>query len=49
MSKETLIKWSVGAAMVALAACIPIGIGMTLYTDNPNWLFLCAPILIFLS
>lgn len=32
-----------------LLLCPIVGVGMWLYTDNTSWLWLCIPIIIFLS
>jgi len=37
------------AICILLLALIPIGLIMTLQTSNPLWLWLCAPIILFLS
>ena len=49
MSKETLITWATNAFVVALVACIPLGIFLAVYFNNSSWLMLCATLLIFLS
>jgi len=32
-----------------LLACIPFGIGMAIYTNNGQWLWLCMVLIFFLS
>lgn len=37
------------ALVVVLAACVPVGILMAIGTGNSWWLWLSAPLLLFLS
>lgn len=43
---EQVLMWLVVGGLVT---CIPVGFGMALYTNNISWLWLCLPLLIFLS
>lgn len=47
--RDLMVKWSMNAIVVALVCCIPFGIAMTFYMDDPRWLWFCSPLLIFLS
>lgn len=47
--KEKLITWGINAFVVVMAAMPVVGISMWFYTGVNEWLYLCIPILIFLS
>jgi hypothetical protein len=46
MTREDL---AIGALIASCFALILTGAGMAIYTENVTWLWLCAPIVLFLS
>jgi len=49
VTKDTWIKIGTNALVIGLAACIPLGLFLAWWFDNPSWLVLCGTLLIFLS
>jgi hypothetical protein len=49
LAQEFLIRWSINLLVCVLFACIPTGIALAFWYDDGRWLWLCTPILIFLS
>ena len=49
VTKERFGNWAMGAFVIVLAACIPIGLFMGFYMNDARWWLLCAPLLIFMS
>jgi len=49
MTKDQLSTWVINIIIVLMAAAIPFGLGMALYTGNTSWLMLCGFLLLFLS
>ena len=47
--KQRWAKVWPGALVLALIACIPFGLLMAWSMDDPDWLWFCAFIFIFLS
>ena len=48
-TKDRLISAAVGSFVVIAGLSIPFGVFMGFYTDDANWFWLCATIIIFLS
>ncbi len=46
---EWLADFWPNIVVVALISCIPLGIVMAFWTDDPDWLWFCLVLLIFLS
>ena len=49
MSKEMLVKWGMNALVAILFGCIPLGLFLAFWFNDPHWLWLCGTLLIFLS
>jgi hypothetical protein len=43
------MTYAINAIICGLASMIPLGIGLAFYMDDMRWLWLCAPIVLFLS
>jgi len=41
--------WFVCVCMIGLLSMIPAGGALAIYTGNPTWLWLCLPLILFLS
>jgi uncharacterized membrane protein YccC len=48
-TKQKLVNLAVGTLVIVLVACIPFGLFMAFYKNDEQWLWFCAPILVFLS
>lgn len=44
-----LEKYAINILITALLGCIPLGIFLAFYYDDPNWLWLCGTLIVFLS
>ena len=43
---STIFEWVIVGSLIA---CIPFGLVMALWTNNGDWLWFCAVLIIFLS
>ncbi len=41
--------WFVCVCMIGLLSLTPAGVALSIYTMNPMWLWLCLPLILFLS
>ncbi len=46
MTKDVLYRWGMNALIIGLVACIPAGLFLAYWFDNPNWLMLCGTLIL---